>query len=330
MSLLDVADLSTEFVTRERALRAVDGLSFEVQPKQTVAMLGESGCGKSVTALSILRLLREPPARIGGSIRFEGRELLALPKREMQDLRGNEISMIFQEPMTSLNPVLTIGRQIAETISLHQRTSRSEALKRAAEMLQLVGIPDPTQRLGEYPHQFSGGMRQRVMIAIALSCNPKLLVADEPTTALDVTIQAQVLDLIRDLKERMGSAIILITHDLGVVAEMAERVVVMYAGRKAEEARVDEVFNTPRHPYTRALLGSVPRLRSTGDAGPRGRLAELPGVVPSLSTRIEGCAFADRCSFATALCREVAPAMETTASGHQYACHHSEEVLAAS
>jgi peptide/nickel transport system ATP-binding protein len=208
--------------------------------------------------------------------------------------------------------------------------NRGAALQRAAEMLQFVGIPDPKRRLGEHPHQLSGGMCQRVMIAIALSCNPKLLVADEPTTALDVTIQAQVLDLLRDLKERIGSAIILITHDLGVVAEMAERVVVMYAGRKAEEARVDEVFNTPRHPYTRALLGSVPRLRAAGDTAPRGRLAELPGIVPSLSARVKGCAFAERCSFATALCREVAPAIETTSTGHQYACHHSEQVLAAS
>jgi peptide/nickel transport system ATP-binding protein len=328
VSLLEVDNLSTEFATREGTACAVNGLSFEVRENETVAILGESGCGKSVTAMSILRLVREPPARISGSIRFGQRDLLALSKKEMQELRGNEISMIFQEPMTSLNPVLTVGRQIAETVRLHQGMDRHAAMHRAKEMLELVGIPDAARRLQEYPHQLSGGMRQRVMIAIALSCNPKLLIADEPTTALDVTIQAQVLDLLRDLKQRLGSAIVLITHDLGVVAEMAERVIVMYAGRKAEEARVDEIFRAPRHPYTRALLASIPKLRTAGLSTAAGRLAEIPGIVPSPLTEIRGCAFAERCSFATSVCRQVVPQIQTTASGHQFACHHADEVAA--
>lgn len=326
MSLLEVENLKTRFATPVGTAHVVNDLSFDVRCNETVAILGESGCGKSVTALSILRLVREPPARIEGSIRFGERDLLKLSKKEMQDLRGNEISMIFQEPMTSLNPVLTIGRQIAETSQLHEGMTRCAALKRATEMLQLVGIPDPESRLHEYPHQLSGGMRQRVMIAIALSCNPKLLIADEPTTALDVTIQAQVLDLLRDLKARLGSAIILITHDLGVVAEIAERVVVMYAGKKVEEAAVDEIFQSARHPYTRALLASVPRLRTVDGPPARKRLAEIPGIVPSPMAQIRGCAFADRCAFATDLCRSAAPPVETMPSGHQYACHHADRV----
>jgi peptide/nickel transport system ATP-binding protein len=241
----------------------------------------------------------------------------------MRDIRGNDISMIFQEPMTSLNPVLTVGRQISETLRLHQGLNRREAEARAIEMLNLVGIPEPRQRAGEYPHALSGGMRQRVMIAIALACSPKLLIADEPTTALDVTIQAQILDLMRDLKRRVGAAIMLITHDLGVVAEVAERVVVMYAGRKVEEAPVKQLFATPRHPYTRGLLGAVPKLGSSL-AGRDARLSEIPGVVPSLNTRIPGCVFASRCPQATDLCRRLAPALEAKAPGHVVACHYAE------
>ncbi len=288
--------------------------------------MGESGCGKSVTAMSILRLIATPPGRIAGNIRFQGRDLLALPEAEMRKLRGNDISMVFQEPMTSLNPVLTIGRQIGETLRLHQGLSASAAERRAIEMLELVGIPAPGRRVREYPHQLSGGMRQRVMIAIALACNPQLLIADEPTTALDVTIQAQVLDLMRDLKTRLGSAIMLITHDLGVVAEMAERVVVMYAGRKVEEAPVAELFACPRHPYTRGLLGAVPRL---GGSVGREPLAEIPGLVPGAREQLVGCAFAGRCALATPVCHQVAPTVEAKAPGHFAACHHAERRMAA-
>jgi peptide/nickel transport system ATP-binding protein len=325
--LLDVRNLQTDFRTPEGAVRAVDGLSFSVGAGETVALLGESGCGKTVTAFSILRLLKEPPARISGDVRFEGRNLLSFGKRELQAVRGNEISMIFQEPMTSLNPVLTIGRQIGETLRLHEGISRGEARGRGAEMLAMVGIPDPTRRLREFPHQLSGGMRQRVMVAIALACRPKLLIADEPTTSLDVTIQAQVLALIRDLKNRLGSAVVLITHDFGIVAEMADRVVIMYAGRKVEEGPVGTIFLSPRHPYTRALLQAVPRLGAARQANAQRRLAEIPGVVPSLADPIQGCAFAARCSFATNLCREIAPVIETTSNGQSFACHHADKVV---
>ncbi len=253
--LLEVAGLKTHFFTRDGVVRAVDGVSFTVHAGETLAIVGESGCGKSVTSLSILRLIASPPGRtVAGSIRFEGRDLLALSEPDMRKVRGNEISMIFQEPMTSLNPVLTIGRQIAEALVLHRDMNQSEAWQKAVEMLALVNIPEPARRVGEYPHQLSGGMRQRVMIAMALACSPRLLIADEPTTALDVTIQAQILDLMRGLKAKTGAAIVLITHDLGVVAEMAQRVIVMYAGRKVEEAPVDDLFARPRHPYTRGLL----------------------------------------------------------------------------
>jgi peptide/nickel transport system ATP-binding protein len=318
-ALLAVEALRTTFATPKGTVRAVDGLSFHIDANETVAILGESGCGKSVTALSILRLIREPPGTISGSVRFQGRELMGLPRRALQDLRGNEISMIFQEPMSSLNPVLTIGRQIGETMQLHQGLSRRQARARAKEMLDLVGVPDAGRRLREYPHQLSGGMRQRVMIAMALACNPKLLIADEPTTALDVTIQAQVLDLLRALKKRLGSAIMLITHDLGVVAEMAERVVVMYAGRRVEEAPVRSIFASPRHPYTQALLAAVPKLGQ----GKRAALAEIPGIVPSMREEMVGCAFAARCSFATDLCRRVAPEIARV-GGNLVACHHAE------
>jgi peptide/nickel transport system ATP-binding protein len=328
MALLEIENLQTHFRTPDGVNRSVDGLNLKVEAGQTLAIVGESGCGKSVTAMSVLRLIPEPPGRIAGKILFQGRDLLQCTPKEMRDIRGNEISMIFQEPMTSLNPVLTIGRQIGETLRLHQGLDKAAAEKRAIEMLTLVGIPAPEKRVREYPHQLSGGMRQRVMIAMALACNPKLLIADEPTTALDVTVQAQILDLMRDLKTRVGAAIILITHDLGVVAEVAEQVVVMYAGRKVEEAPVRELFARPLHPYTQGLLGAVPKLGAsvTGEAS---RLSEIPGLVPSLKQRIVGCVFAGRCPRATDLCRQVAPALEEKAPAHIVACHHASVASAA-
>ena len=328
MALLEIENLQVHFRTPDGVNRAVDGVSFHVNEGETLAVVGESGCGKSVTAMSILRLIQEPPGKIAGSIRFQGTELLKLSDREMRGIRGNDISMIFQEPMTSLNPVLTVGRQLGETLRLHQGLDKKAAEARAVEMLTLVGIPEPRRRVREYPHQLSGGMRQRVMIAIALACNPKLLIADEPTTALDVTIQAQILDLMKDLKRRVGAAIVLITHDLGVVAEVAERVIVMYAGRKVEEAPVAELFRTPRHPYTQGLLGAVPKLGSslTGTAT---RLAEIPGLVPSMKQRIEGCVFASRCALATDLCPQLAPALEAKAHQHFAACHYAPKAAVA-
>jgi len=317
-ALLEVENLRTHFATRNGVVRAVDGLSFHVDAGETLAIVGESGCGKSVTSLSIMGLVDQPPARIAGQIRLDGRDLVALPEAEMRHLRGNEIGMIFQEPMTSLNPLLTIGHQIAEPVMLHQGLDRAAAWARALDMLTLVGIPAPERRLRDYPHQLSGGMRQRAMIAMALACNPKILVADEPTTALDVTIQAQIIALMRDLQQRTGSAIILITHDLGVVAEMAARVVVMYAGRKVEEADVATIFADPRHPYTRGLLGAVPR---PGTGGACHRLAEIPGSVPSLIKPLVGCAFAGRCDRAADICHRAAPAWRQIAPGHGAACH---------
>jgi peptide/nickel transport system ATP-binding protein len=328
VALLEIENLQTHFRTRDGVNRAVDGISFHVNEGETLAVVGESGCGKSVTAMSILRLVPEPPAKIAGSIRFHGTELLKRSEREMRAIRGNEISMIFQEPMTSLNPVLTVGRQLGETLRLHEGLDRTAAESRAADLLALVGIPEPRRRLRDYPHHLSGGMRQRVMIAMALACNPKLLIADEPTTALDVTIQAQILDLMRDLKRRVGAAIVLITHDLGVVAEVAERVMVMYAGRKLEEAPVAKLFRAPRHPYTRGLLGAVPKLGASL-SGTATRLAEIPGVVPSLKHRIQGCVFANRCPQATELCRELPPALERKAHGHFTACHYAPREAAA-
>jgi peptide/nickel transport system ATP-binding protein len=328
MALIEIENLQTHFRTPDGINRAVDGVSFHVDEGETLAIVGESGCGKSVTAMSILRLIAEPPGRIAGSIRFGGKELLKLSDREMRDIRGNDISMIFQEPMTSLNPVLTVGRQLGETLRLHEGISKRAAERRAAEMLALVGIPEPRQRMRQYPHQLSGGMRQRVMIAMALACNPKLLIADEPTTALDVTIQAQILDLMKELKRRVGAAIVLITHDLGVVAEIAERVMVMYAGRKVEEAPVAQLFSTPRHPYTRGLLAAVPKLGSSLSGDP-GRLTEIPGLVPSLKQRLDGCIFASRCKEATDLCQELAPALERKAQNHLVACHFAAREAAA-
>jgi peptide/nickel transport system ATP-binding protein len=328
--ILDITDLRTWFFTRDGVVRAVDGVSFHVIPGETLAIVGESGCGKSVTALSILRLIPSPPGRIvSGAIRFAGRDLLGLSEAEMRQVRGNEISMIFQEPMTSLNPVLTIGRQIAETLTLHQGLDHKAALDRAADMLRLVHIPEAQRRLTEYPHQLSGGMRQRVMIAMALACNPKLLIADEPTTALDVTIQAQILDLMRELKQKIDAAIVLITHDLGVVAEMAQRVVVMYAGRKAEEAPVGRLFRRPLHPYTKGLLASVPRLGASLDHERAPRLAEIAGTVPSLREPIPGCPFETRCAFATDICHREMPAFDEKEPGHFAACFHSDRVAAA-
>ncbi|MGU3494316.1 ABC transporter ATP-binding protein [Xanthobacteraceae bacterium A53D] len=329
MALLEVENLQVHFRTPAGVNKAVDGVTFHVEQGETLAIVGESGCGKSVTSMSMLRLIPEPPGKIAGSVRFAGRDLLKLSDKEMRAIRGNDISMIFQEPMTSLNPVLTVGRQIGETLRLHQGLSAAAAEAKAVEMLTLVGIPAPERRVKEYPHQLSGGMRQRVMIAIALACNPKLLIADEPTTALDVTIQAQILDLMRDLKHRVGAAIVLITHDLGVVAEVAERVMVMYAGRKVEEAPVRELFTNPRHPYTQGLLGAVPKLGSSL-SGDSSRLAEIPGQVPSLTKPIQGCVFAGRCAIATDVCRTWAPALEVKAHRHVAACHYAlKEAVAA-
>ena len=328
--LLEVDDLKTYFFTRDGVVRAVDGVSYTVFPGETLAVVGESGCGKSVTSLSVLRLIPSPPGRIvGGAIRFLGVDLVGVEEAEMRRIRGNEISMIFQEPMTSLNPVLTIGRQIGETLRLHQGLDAKAATRRAIEMLTLVNIPEADRRVAQYPHQLSGGMRQRVMIAMALACNPKLLIADEPTTALDVTIQAQILDLMRELKEKIGAAIVLITHDLGVVAEMAQRVVVMYAGRKVEESPVVPLFRRPLHPYTRGLLNSVPRLGATLAGDPRRRLMEIPGIVPSLREEIRACAFAPRCPFATDRCHRESPALEERQPGRFVACFEWERVAAA-
>ncbi|MEY4099819.1 MAG: hypothetical protein RL300_990 [Pseudomonadota bacterium] len=323
--LLDIRDLQTHFFTQDGVTRAVDGVSLSVMPGETLGVVGESGCGKSVTALSVLRLLPEKLARVvGGSIEFEGVDLLKLDEKSMREMRGSRIAMVFQEPMTSLNPVLTVGYQIAETIRIHEKVSASEARARAAEMLRLVKIPDAERRLDSYPHQFSGGMRQRVMIAMALACRPKLLLADEPTTALDVTIQAQILKLMVELKEKTGAAIVLITHDLGVVAETCERVAVMYAGRKVEEAPVEVLFDAPAHPYTRGLMASKPR---HGETVAGTRLTELPGLVPSLREPIVGCAFAPRCSFATDRCRSETPVLRTVGTRHVTACHEAERVL---
>ena len=328
-AILELDELQTHFFTAVGTVRAVDGVSYALKSGETLGVVGESGCGKSVSALSVLRLVANPPGRIvGGAIRFEGRNLLELSEPEMERIRGNEISMIFQEPMTSLNPLFTIGRQVSEAIALHQGLSRKEAMDRAVEMLRRVYIPEPERRVHAYPHQMSGGMRQRVMIAMALSCNPKVLIADEPTTALDVTIQAQILDLMRELQETYGTAIVLITHDMGVVAENADRVVVMYAGRKVEEAPAANLFDNPGHPYTKGLLGSIPHLDTAARSdGTRARLNEIKGMVPSLFDLPPGCSFAPRCGFATDRCRGEAPVLEQQRPGHWVACWHADRLL---
>ena len=328
-TILQVDNLQTHFFTAVGTVRAVDGVSYDLKSGETLGVVGESGCGKSVSALSVLRLVANPPGRIvGGAIRFEGKNLLELSEPEMERIRGNEISMIFQEPMTSLNPLFTIGRQVSEAIALHQGLSRKEAMDRAVEMLRRVYIPEPERRVHAYPHQMSGGMRQRVMIAMALSCNPKVLIADEPTTALDVTIQAQILDLMRELQETYGTAIVLITHDMGVVAENADRVVVMYAGRKVEEAAAADLFDNPGHPYTKGLLGSIPHLDTAAQSnGARARLNEIKGMVPSLFDLPPGCSFAPRCGFATDRCRGEEPVLEEQRPGHWVACWHADRLL---
>ena len=325
--VLALEDLRTWFYTRDGVVRAVDGVSYALGRGETLGVVGESGCGKSVAALSILGLIATPPGRIvGGSIRFKGRDLVGLDEPEMRRLRGNEISMIFQEPMTSLNPVMRIGRQIAEPLVLHQGLGQAAARARAIEMLEMVRIPEAGRRVDEYPHQLSGGMRQRVMIAMAFACRPAVLIADEPTTALDVTIQAQILRLIGQLQRELGTSVILITHDLGVIAETVQRVVVMYAGRKVEEAPVRELFRRPRHPYTVGLLGSVPRV-DRGRAVGRARLTEIPGMVPALSDRLVGCRFAARCALADERCRTDDPPLQEQAPGHLAACWHSARAL---
>ena len=314
--LLEVEDLSVEFGAKGARLRVVDGVSFQVAAGETVGLVGESGSGKSITALSILRLVPEPPShRASGRVLFEGVDLTALPAERMPDMRGRDIAMIFQEPMSSLNPVMRIGDQIGEVILLHQRLDAGARRARVLELLRLVGIPDPTQRIDAYPHQFSGGMRQRVMIAMALACNPKLLIADEPTTALDVTIQAQVMALLRDLKARLGTAVLLITHDLGIVAESCQRVVVMYAGRVVETGNVRDIFRNPSHPYTRALLQSVPRLTE-----PRRRLHQIPGAVPPPGPLRAGCAFHTRCPERLDRCAAERPPAVTVAAEHHAHC----------
>jgi oligopeptide/dipeptide ABC transporter ATP-binding protein len=328
-TVLEIENLKTHFFTAGGVVRAVDGVSYAVRGGETLGVVGESGCGKSVTALSVLRLVASPPGRIvEGAIRFAGTNLLELTEREMEAIRGNDISMIFQEPMTSLNPLMTVGRQISEAIALHQGLSRREAFDQAVEMLRRVHIPEAEHRVHAYPHQLSGGMRQRVMIAMALSCGPRVLIADEPTTALDVTIQAQILDLMRELQERTGTAIILITHDLGVVAENADRVVVMYAGRKVEEASAKALFESPGHPYTLGLLGSIPNLEVAAHTNTRRvRLTEIKGMVPSLAELPRGCTFAPRCGFATDECRVDYPPLVQHRPGHWVACWHAERLL---
>ncbi|TWT03794.1 ABC transporter ATP-binding protein [Reyranella sp. CPCC 100927] len=326
---LIVERLSTYFYTRQGIVKAVNDVTFTVSRGEALAIVGESGCGKSITALSLMRLIPQPPGRIvDGSVRLDGVDLMQLDEPAMRQVRGNEISMIFQEPMTSLNPVMTIGRQIGEALILHQDLSRREALNKAVDMLRLVRIPEPEQRAREYPHQLSGGMRQRAMIAMALACNPKVLIADEPTTALDVTIQAQILDLIVELQRKLGTAVILITHDLGVVAETAQRVIVMYAGRKVEEATVTDLFARPLHPYTLGLMASIPRLGLMRGETPASetRLQEIPGMVPALTDLPQGCAFAPRCAFAQDRCHGQYPAYEEKQPGHWAACWRSHEL----
>jgi oligopeptide transport system ATP-binding protein len=315
--LLQVKDLRTQFFTQDGVVKAVDGVSFEVDSGETLGIVGESGCGKSITAMSIMRLIPNPPGRIvGGQIIFDGEDILKLSESEMRDIRGNKIAMIFQDPMTSLNPVLTINRQISESLELHMGMSRSEARKRSLELLKMVGIPAAEQRLDNYPHQFSGGMRQRVMIAMALACNPQILLADEPTTALDVTIQAQILDIIKRLCLERGTAVILITHDLGVVAGMTQRVHVMYAGHIVEKATTRDLYADPRHPYTLGLLRSIPRL----DEAQKAKLTPIQGLPPDLVNPPNQCDFAPRCVFVQDICWKERPQLRQIAPNHEIAC----------
>jgi peptide/nickel transport system ATP-binding protein len=328
--ILDVKNLKTVFFTPSGLFKAVDDVSFNVRRGETLAIVGESGCGKSVSALSIMRLVPNPPGKIvGGTVTLEGTDLLALEEEKMRDIRGNRMSMIFQEPMTSLNPVMRIGEQITEAVRLHQKLTARQAMARAVEMLRLVRIPEPERRAREYPHQLSGGMRQRAMIAMALACRPALLIADEPTTALDVTIQAQILALIVELQKELGTGLILITHDLGVVAQTAQRVIVMYAGKKVEEASVDDLFADPRHPYTRGLMASIPALPAPGVKAET-RLTEIPGMVPSLTSLPQGCAFAPRCALAIERCRQEYPPLEDFGGQHRAACWRAAELAKAS
>jgi oligopeptide/dipeptide ABC transporter ATP-binding protein len=327
-NVLDVKGLQTVFFTASGLFRAVDDVSFHVRRGETLAIVGESGCGKSVSALSIMRLVPNPPGRIvGGAVLLEGTDLLALDEAAMRKIRGNRMSMIFQEPMTSLNPVIRIGDQISEAVRLHRDMSAKAAWDQSVEMLRLVRIPEPARRAQEYPHQLSGGMRQRAMIAMALACRPALLIADEPTTALDVTIQAQILALILDLQQELGMGLILITHDLGVVAQTAQRVIVMYAGKKVEEADVETLFANPRHPYTRGLMASIPAV-PTEQRKASARLAEIPGTVPSLVRLPQGCAFAPRCPLALDRCREKYPPLEDFGGNHRAACWRAAELVA--
>ena len=315
--LLEIEDLRTQFFTSAGTVRAVDGISYDVEEGETVAVVGESGCGKSVSALSILRLIPDPPGRIvGGRIRFQGRDLLDLSDREIRDVRGRDIAMVFQEPMTSLNPVLTIGLQLTETLTQHMGMSEAEGTARAVELLGLVGMSDPQRRLKQYPHHLSGGMRQRVMIAMALCCEPKLIIADEPTTALDVTIQAQILELMKDLTKRLGVALIVITHNLGVVARYADRVNVMYAGKIIESGTAHDIYHRPRHPYTLALLRSVPRM----DQPRQAKLDPVEGQPPDLTRLDDGCSFRPRCRFVVDRCSEAVPPLDAVGEGHISAC----------
>ncbi len=320
-TLLDIRGLKTWFKTDDGLVRAVDGVDLRIDRGETVGVVGESGCGKTVTARSVLKLIDMPPGRFeGGQILWQGRDLIPLPAEDMDKIRAREIAIIFQEPMTSLNPVYTVGDQIAEVLRQHQKLGRKQAIDGAAEMLRLVNIPNPAKRAHDYPHQFSGGMRQRVMIAMAMSCRPKLLIADEPTTALDVTIQAQILELMQEMKQRLGMAIMLITHAMGVVAETCQRVVVMYAGKVVEEAPVEALFGDPRHPYTQGLIRSIPRVDRAAAADHKKRLEAIPGTVPSLLEPPPGCRFAARCKHAMDVCRQAMPPLKEVAPGHFVRC----------
>jgi peptide/nickel transport system ATP-binding protein len=317
--LLEIKGLKTHFFTEEGVIRAVDGIDLYIDKGETLGVVGESGCGKTVTALSIMKLIAMPPGKIvAGQMLYGGRDLVTLPPAQMRKIRGKEISMVFQEPMTSLNPVFTIGEQIAEAVRLHEGLGRRAAMVKTVEMLKIVHIPNPERRVKEYPHQLSGGMRQRVMIAMALSCNPKLLIADEPTTALDVTIQAQILELLNELKSKLGMAVLLITHDMGVIAETAQRVMVMYAGKVVEEASVKELFKEPLHPYTQGLLRSIPRIDTA--ATQKKRLEAIPGVVPSLLNLPKGCSFEPRCPHAKPVCKDQEPVLKEVRPGHRVSC----------